>query len=43
MRGYKSRSPDFIASNDKEDNKFALKIIGNTLKDSITNSMDIKI
>lgn len=42
MRGYEIIVPsDCIASNDEEDNKFALKMMKNTLKASITSSEKI--
>lgn len=43
MRGYTiTIPPDCIASNNDEDNNFALKMMQNTLKASITKSEDIK-
>jgi nicotinamidase-related amidase len=42
MRGYEIIIPsDCIASNDEEDNKFALKMMKNTSKASITYSEKI--
>jgi nicotinamidase-related amidase len=44
MRGFEIIIPsDCIASNDEEDNQFALKMMKNTLKASITKSENIKL